>query len=139
MLLTHDEAILCSLVFVFKIASMLVMFRNLLTFSKQRTGKEAVGFYISYFILIVLLGGLGAGLTALVGATSDAFEAGLLTGTIIGVVCCTLLAVLIVWSKKLSDILSLILVPVAGLLAMFGGGLLGLIPVAYLTTRKGKR
>src|SRR3990172_1890459 len=86
------------------------MFKNLTDFTYKRNRKEAIGFYIAYFILIVLLGGLSGGIVGLIINQQDSYAVGFRVGNIV-------------------------LIPLSGLLAYFGGALLGLIFVTYLTTR----
>jgi hypothetical protein len=115
------------------------MFSNLLDFARKRTRLQALGFYIAYLILLILFSSVVGAVMAMAYPASNTFEAGLRIGSMIAVLVSLLLATLVVIKKKRSDFLSLLLVPVSGVLAVLGGGIFGLIPVAYLTTKeKGK-
>lgn len=119
------------------------MFRNLTNFSYQRSAKEAVGFYLAYLLLsaignVFLSGVLGV-------ATQDYFfdfQYGSKAGNLLAIVISFGTSIVILKSKKLLGSFSLILLAlVSGIMAVFVGGLGGLIPAAYLTTRpknKGK-
>ncbi|MCL4365610.1 hypothetical protein M1437_00060 [Patescibacteria group bacterium] len=90
--------------------------------------------------MIVLIAFLIGAIMGLVTGVNDAkigFSSGLRIGVIVAIIACLLLSFLILKNKnRLSDPLSLVLFVLAGILAIFGGALLGLIPVAYLSTRK---
>ncbi len=111
------------------------MFANLTVFSYKRDLKEAVGFYIFYLILVALLGGLLAGVFGLI-IGNDSFEAGLWFGTVVAMIFSLVLSFLILYKKNLLGNFVYILIALASfLLPLLGGGLLGLIPVAYLSTK----
>lgn len=80
-----------------------------------------------------LLGGVVGGLSA---SEEVAFETGLRLGYFAAVTFSLVLGFLVAKSKKiLGNFVNWILIVIGGILALFGGALLGLIPVAYLTTR----
>jgi quinol-cytochrome oxidoreductase complex cytochrome b subunit len=114
-------------------------------FSLQRTPKQAVGFYATYLVLVFVLGGVIAALAGVVlvfssGGTAtntSVFNTGLIIGFTVSVVYITVLGILTLLKKKsFVDPLYIICVIGAIVLTMFVGGFLGLIPIAYLTTRK---
>lgn len=114
------------------------MFKNLTDFGYQRTAKEAFGFYLAYFFLTLIIAGLAGGLVGAIGADSNesGFTLGTRVGTIIAIVVSIGLAFLVIKEKKQTNNFGyLILVVIAGLVALFFGGLGGLIAAAYLTTR----
>jgi uncharacterized Tic20 family protein len=109
------------------------MFRDLLLLEKDRTGKEALGFYLAYLLLTVLLGAL-AGVLAVISATP---AEGYMMGRFAGIIFCIVLSFAILYKKKRLQSFGLVLIVVlSGLGAIFLGGLLGLVPAAYLTTIK---
>jgi len=111
------------------------MFRNLTDFSYKRTGKEALGFYIGYLVFIVVVGAILGGVLGLV-LGEESFEIGLRVGNILAILATLALSFLILSKKKMMNNFGLILLALlSGLLAFIGGGLLGLIPTAYLTTK----
>lgn len=111
------------------------MFSNLTNLSVKRTTKQAIGFYIAYLILIALSGGLIGGLISLVTRSGD-FDTGLIMGTYAAVIFSVVISFIIIYKKNLlGNYLYLVLVILSGILALGGGGLLSLIPAAYLTTR----
>ena len=113
------------------------MFKQLSNLAYQRTAIEAVGFYIAYLLLCILLGGVGGGIAGLF--ADDPFQAGLVVGSIIGVVFCSTLALAVAIQKRvLNDFVSWILIVLAVLLAILLGGIGGLIPIAVLSTRSPK-
>ncbi len=112
------------------------MFNNLINFAYKRNTKEAVGFYIAYLVLIILTAVLLAGVLGSVTGNSDNFNFGVRIGGITAAVACFVLSMMIVKSKKLTvNFLYIALVLLSGILALFGGALIGLIPTAYLSTR----
>jgi len=111
------------------------MFKNLTDFSYKRSGKEALGFYVGYLILIVVVGAIFGGILGLA-LGEESFEIGLRVGNIIAILASLVLSFLILSKKKQMNNFGMILLALlSGLLAFIGGGLLGLIPSAYLTTK----
>lgn len=105
-------------------------------FGKVRNWKGATLFYLGYLLLALLLGFLFGGLAGALTA-SNSFEAGQRAGIIVGVVLTLVLGYLVLYEKKqLRNFGYWMLVLLGGILALFGGGLLGLIPVSFLTTRE---
>jgi hypothetical protein len=114
------------------------MFKKLMELGYTRTKKEAFGFYLAYLLFFILV-------SALLGGIADffmpeqsfdtAFQAGIKVGALSAIVMSLILVVLVIRAKKVfGDFKYLLLIPVTGLFSYFGGGLLGLIPIAYLTT-----
>lgn len=118
------------------------MFTKLTEFGYKRSGKEAFGFYIAYLFFGIVLGALAGALYASVtldgnSGYEDGVSAGQRVGGVISILYPLVLAFLVVTRRNLTkDFLSIILAVLSGILGIFGGGLLGLIPVAYLTTKK---
>lgn len=114
------------------------MFKNLTNFAYQRTPKEAVGFYIAFLVLIMLIAAIMGGVLALV-MPNFSFNSGVRIGTICALISSLGLSFVILKEKKSLGNFSLILLALlSGLLSLLAGGLGGLIPVAYLTTRPAK-
>ncbi|HEX7041651.1 MAG TPA: hypothetical protein VF189_00215 [Patescibacteria group bacterium] len=112
------------------------MFGKLTDFAYRRSVKESIGFYLAYFVLIVIAAVAIAGFLSIIsGNSSNNF--GVSTGTIVAIISCVTLSILISLRKKrLNKFSYILLIFISGVLATWGGALLGLIPVAYLTTRK---
>ena len=110
------------------------MFKDLLFFEKVRTKKEALGFYLAYLLLIILLSSL-RGFFSPTGSSEEAFQ----RGAFGAVISCLVLSFLVLYKKKLLNQFGLLLIAVlSGVAAIFGGALIGLPFVAYLTTRENK-
>lgn len=115
------------------------MFQDLANFGLKRTGIQAVGFYIAYLVLIVVLAAVIGGITGVV-TGSNSFEFGLRLGQLVAIAGSMFIAYKITSEKKIEkEFSSILMVGLGGLLAVFGGGLLGLIPAAYLSTQKGAK
>ena len=116
------------------------MFKDLLLLEKERTPKEALGFYLAYLLLIALLGGLISYLLVPYDPSmtfADEFQAGAAVGQNAAVIFCLALSFMILYKKKKLQSFGLVLIGVlSGFCAIFLGGLLGLVPTAYLTTIK---
>lgn len=111
------------------------MFKNLTSFAYKRNTKEAIGFYIGYLVLIFILAYL---IGASVGVVSPSFNSqyGFQMGNIVAIITTLMLSFLILSKKRLLNNFSyLLLALLSGVLAVYGGGLLGLIPTAYLSTK----
>lgn len=109
---------------------------NLGDFSVKRGVGGAIVFYVAYLVVIILLGAIAGAVTGL--ATGDyglSFNAGVLVAIII----CLYLPYQITVKKNLKGEFKYTLITIiSGLLAVLGGGLLGLVPAAYLSTLTAK-
>lgn len=113
------------------------MFKKLTDFKYRRKPKEAFGFYIAYLILIVLLGALAAGFLGAIITSVQGFEGGVKVGSLVSIISCVTLSFLVIKSKNLTGKFGpILLVVLSGVLAIGGGGLLGLIPTAFLTMKQ---
>jgi len=117
------------------------MFKHLANFSYKRNKKEAIGFYIAYLVLTMLVGVLLAGTLGIFfergASAANGFNFGFEIGSITAVIVSVGVSFLILKEKKLLGNFGYILVAIlSGILALFSGGLGGLIPTAFLTTRK---
>jgi hypothetical protein len=111
------------------------MFIDLTDFSRVRNFKEALGFYLAYLLLAVLFIFLLGMISGVVGLNFD--NDGLVVGALIILVEVLVLSVLILKAKNLYKNFTYILLSLLScLLAILGGGLLGLIIPAYFTTLK---
>ncbi len=109
------------------------MFDKLFDLQFQRTPKQAFGFYIGYLVLIMLSGGIVAGVFGLV--SGGGFQAGLKIGQLIAIITILFISFMLLKCKNMFSFTNVLLALLAGVLAVLGGGLLGLIPVSYLTTK----
>ena len=111
------------------------MFKDLLLFEKERTPQEALGFYLAYFLLLLLSGLLLGFFLGII--FSLEFEASYSVGWAIAVISCLALSFIILYKKKRLQDFGLVLIGIlSGICAILLGGLLGLVPTAYLTTVK---
>jgi drug/metabolite transporter (DMT)-like permease len=116
------------------------MFQHLTDFAYQRTKKQALGFYIAYLALIIAIGGLlGIFIQATSPSQKDMSGTLYYTGSLLAILAPFLLALTVAVSKRIYTQVSVILVIIlSGVFGSVAGGMLGLIPVAYLTTRENK-
>lgn len=113
------------------------MFKNLFHFAYIRTTQEAIGFYLAYLLFIIVVSMLTSSVLAMVINPVDGYAFGVRVGGITAVVMSTGLAFWILKEKKLFGNFTYVLIALlAGVLALLIGSIGGLIPVAYLTTRK---
>ncbi|MBM3271962.1 hypothetical protein FJY94_01605 [Candidatus Kaiserbacteria bacterium] len=119
------------------------MFNRLMDFSYTRSKKQAFGFYLAFFLLGILLSALAGGIVGLSGVLPNeatfetSFAGGMREGVLFAIpysliVACTVL----IKKRQYGSFRYVLLVIVSGLLAMFGGMLLGLLIPAYLTTKE---
>lgn len=111
------------------------MFKNLTNYSYKKDFKEAVGFYIAYFILVIILSLLAG---VIIGAITrnNNYSVGFKLGQIIAALFSITLSFFILYKKKLYKNFSyLALTLLSGLLAYAGGAFLGFIPTVYLSSR----
>lgn len=116
------------------------MFRKLADFSLTRTPLQALGFYIAYFVLALIVGAVLGAISGALFAQGESFQAGFNAGQKVGLVVAVIFPIFISFmvlrSKKLlNNFLYIALLLLSGVLGVFGGALLGLIPAAFLTTR----
>ena len=105
------------------------MFKHLINFSYKRTAAQAFGFYITYFILLLLI------ITVLGGIFASDFDEGVRFGAASTVASSFILAFLVLYNKRrINHFGYFLLASSAGIIALFMGLLGALIPVAYLTT-----
>jgi drug/metabolite transporter (DMT)-like permease len=116
------------------------MFQHLTDFAYQRTKKQALGFYLAYLALIIAIGGLlGIFIQATSPSQKDMIGTIYSAGSLLAILAPFLLALTVAVSKRIYTQVSVILVILlSGVLGSLAGGMLGLIPVAYLTTRENK-
>lgn len=109
-------------------------FTCLFDLSYTRSLKQAMAFYLIYFILLLILGAFSGIVSALVFGGGE--QTGFIAGVIVSIVSCTVLSVTICLRKSLFTSYVSILLIVATIIASGTfGALLGLIPVSYLSTR----
>ena len=117
------------------------MFEELMNFKLQRNKKQAIGFYIVYFLIGGLLGAVFSGLMQF---GSDAnyqtqYHNGIKIGAYVALLYCTTLSLIILVVKKLyKSLLGITLVLLTILGAMILGGLTGCIFPAILSTFEAK-
>lgn len=118
------------------------MFKNLMSFAMVRTNTQALGFYLAYSLIAILIGGIFGGIGAVVAvpAVHQGFAEGVRVGAkwgAISVLPYILFINLAIVVKKKLGIGYYILSLVSLILAIIAGALLGLIPAAFMTTRQG--
>jgi hypothetical protein len=111
------------------------MFERLTDLEFKRSGKQAFGFYLAYFLLFIVI----AFLVGAVFYNGQDQEGAVKIGTIWGMRVSSLgsliLGLLVFQKKGMLSFGKILLVVIAGILGYIGGALLGLIPVAWLTTQ----
>ncbi|MCH9844729.1 MAG: hypothetical protein K0U39_04400 [Alphaproteobacteria bacterium] len=119
------------------------MFNDLLTLEKQRSVREAIGFYIIYLLFAIVSGVIVALIINILNPVLAEQEMGQRISFSIMIVhaleifICSVLCVLILRQKKrLKDLHLLLVVFLSVVGSMFLGGLTGLIFVAGLTMLK---
>lgn len=114
------------------------MFSHLFDLSFKRTPFQALGFYITYLIIVMVIVSV-IGIVTEVGVDKDSSEYGngARLGTFFAIIACSVLAFLVMKAKKHTSSLTLILfTATSAVLALIGGGVAGLIIPAVFTTRK---
>ena len=109
------------------------MFKDIFTLSIKRTASQSFGFYIAYLIMLILVCGIAAGLAGVI--VGGGFNTGVKIGQIITIIACPVLGFLVLKSKRAFSFGNVLIALLSGIFAALGGGLLGLIPVSFLTTK----
>ena len=107
------------------------MFKHAFNLKYKRTIKEAFGFYLIHLLTIILIGFLLGSLLFLV--SENAYELIIKLGIFSAVIYCLITCTLILIKKRIHNAY-LILILLTGILTIYGGGIIGLIPSAFLTT-----
>jgi hypothetical protein len=115
------------------------MFRHLTDYGFQRTPLQAIGFYLTYFVLGVLVSA-ALGAVFATGSGTSGFEEGVQVGLTVGSVFAVLftaaLSFVVLRAKGLLGHVGYLLVGLVGVAgAVVAGMLLGLVFAAFLTTR----
>lgn len=114
------------------------MLNNLMDFSHKRNVKEAIVFYIIALIVGLIINIAAGSIIDVIFRTYSAYERfdiGFTVGYIIAITFCLTLSILIVYTKNLyKNFFAIGLVLLTLLLSVAMGFLLGLIPVAVLST-----
>jgi hypothetical protein len=109
------------------------MFHDLMNFAYKRSALQALGWYLMFFIFGLLV--IVAVTQAIVLATSDfGFDTGLRLGNFVAIPYTAVLGGLLLWYRP-KTALNVILLLSGVALASFLGLVLGLLPLAILTTR----
>jgi len=119
------------------------MFEHIFELGYVRNWKEAIGFYLAYLFMLAVCLGIIVGIVGIVfgaiGYGTSEYISNLMfgIGNVAAIILDVTLAILIVKRKSLlKSFESILMIGAAGLLSVFGAGMLGLIPVAVLTTKK---
>lgn len=113
------------------------MFKNLTNFSLKRSFKEALGFYLAYLILAILVSTVSAAILGIILSIEkdSAYAFGIKIGMVSSILFSLILSVVLLKQKRLNNFIHLLFPLVSAVLALLGGGLLGLIVPAYLSTK----
>mgnify|MGYP001582839902 CR=1 FL=1 len=112
------------------------MFKDLNNFSLVRTGWSIVGFYLAWFLFLLLLGAVIGGFMGIVLSSPDSASIIIQAGAVLSAIVATSLTVLIAQAKgMMKGFWTLSLIVLTFGLALLGGGLLGLIIPTYLSSR----
>ena len=121
------------------------MFQDLMVFSKQRTMKQAFGFYLFYLLLVALLGAVinmwyfsffGNSGTTFSEGFNRGIELAQSYGLFINLLFCIIIGALVLSGKKLVKPKYILVVLFGVLISLIGGSLFGLFPISYLTMKK---
>ena len=113
------------------------MFSSLFDLKLRRTALQAVGFYFAYLVLLMIVGGIAGAISGILFGTG--FQTGVKIGQCLAILACLGLSLRILQLKGILSFGNVLLALVAGLLAIIGGALLGLIPVSFLTVKPGSQ
>ena len=106
------------------------MFKDLMVLEKQRTGKEAFGFYLAYLLLSVVVFGVVGGFIGAIGAPSDfgeGFEQGRAIGGYLPYPFSLVLSALVLFRKGHLKSFEFVLIGLCSGVLASGGTILGLV------------
>ena len=110
------------------------MFQEIMNFAYQRTTKQAIGWYLMYFIICVVMGFAVGRIASAASSPADAVNVGLIAGQLSAIPYHIALGILLLWhrAKSASNVM---LVLISVVLSVALGALGGLIPLAFLSRR----
>lgn len=111
------------------------MFQEIFKFSYQRNGLQAVGWYIVILVILLLVIAIFSALFGFGGPTNNwnEFISGMRFGVRIAVVAVLILGILLIKDRP-KNVKNVLLLLGAAAITAFLGAVLGLIPLAVLTT-----
>ena len=116
------------------------MLKKLTDLETKRTIVQAIGFYLAYLLLYMLIGAFVGAITVFVFPEKATYNDIFRIGVILSVVLSMLISIISLYEKDRFDHFGmLLLVILSGILSIFAGGLGGLIPIAIMTTFPSKR
>jgi hypothetical protein len=92
-----------------------------------------LGFYLAYLLMLGIFCAIAGGVAGIL--CGGGFHAGVRIGHVIAIVACPAIGLILLNQKRAFSFQNVLLAMLAGALALFGGGLLGLLPVSFLTTK----
>jgi hypothetical protein len=111
------------------------MFAEMMNFSYQRTGLQALGFYIIYVLIGLVIGFVSGRLVDFfVSDQQEAFRIGMMVGQFSAIPYHILVGTLLIWNRK-KDGVNILLLLGGIVLSIVAGALGGMIPFAFLTRR----
>jgi hypothetical protein len=111
------------------------MFREIMNFNYRRNWLQAIGFFLMYFLIAVVLGAVVARMAGIAAKSfSEGYDIGSLAGQLSAIPYHLLLATLLIW-KRPKDPVNILLALAGVLLSSVLGALGGLPPLAVLSTR----
>ncbi len=111
------------------------MFENLQDLTFKRTAKQAIGFYLTYFSASFVFAASSSWIVGLAFGKTGNAEFSLKVGQFSIILFASALSYLMIKKKNLmNDKLKVGLAVFASILTIVGGGILGFIPLAYLST-----
>ena len=111
------------------------MFSHLTDLGFKRSATQALGFYLAYMFLGILVGALSSAVAGMLGLVENNFSGGVDAGALAIIPFCIALAVTIGVKKGIAlEFKMLVFYAITGICAGLLGALLGLVIPAYLTT-----
>src|SRR3989338_1590812 len=111
------------------------MFKKITDFSYKGNIIEALGFYLTYLLLTLIAVVICAILIEVITGNSS-FLLGTIIGKIIALIFSAVAGCMVLYKKKLvKNMLYIFLVILSAVLSYYAGAIIGLILIAYLTTK----
>ena len=110
------------------------MFENIFNFELKRTAKQAFGFYFAFLILITVANIIVGGLLSI--TIYSNFQNGVKIGSVLGTISTSLISIQMISKKRMFTFGYILMAMIGVVLNIFGGCIVGLIPISYLTTKE---
>ncbi len=113
-----------------------IMFSHLTDFAYKRIFTQAIGFYIAYLFVLILVEAIAIGIAEILVPSMKTYPRGFSVGNAVAPLYIAVIGFLLINKKSIVNFGYILLVLVASLVSVFWGGLGGMIFLAFISSRR---